>query len=137
MHIRSSGKVEFYKNKERKKKFSILNCTGEKKCILCVLSLDRLFVTSLLNAGRIFCYLFLISVFKAYHVILNSSCLFFNISLWIVFAYWQVRLIDNFTNKKGMTSHCYRIAYRSMERSLTDDEINELQVKTLHRTGGF
>ncbi|KAJ9672963.1 hypothetical protein PVL29_026292 [Vitis rotundifolia] len=39
----------------------------------------------------------------------------------------EVQLINNFTNKKRMTSQCYRIAYRSMERSLTDSEINELQ----------
>ncbi|XP_074313168.1 phenylalanine--tRNA ligase, chloroplastic/mitochondrial-like [Silene latifolia] len=43
----------------------------------------------------------------------------------------EVRLIDNFTNKKGMTSHCYRIVYRSMERNLTDEEINELQSKVI------
>ncbi|KAI8476832.1 MAG: hypothetical protein J3K34DRAFT_399590 [Monoraphidium minutum] len=40
----------------------------------------------------------------------------------------EVTLIDEFTNPKtGRTSNCFRITYRSMERSLTDDEINALQ----------
>jgi phenylalanyl-tRNA synthetase alpha chain len=40
----------------------------------------------------------------------------------------SVVLIDEFTNKKtGRTSNCFRIAYRSMERSLSDEEINVLQ----------
>ena len=42
-----------------------------------------------------------------------------------------MKLIDSFTNKEGLTSNCFRIAYRSMERSLTDDEINQLQVSSI------
>ena len=39
-----------------------------------------------------------------------------------------VTLLDAFTHpKSGRTSNCFRIAYRSMERSLTDEEINSIQ----------
>merc|ERR1712032_230583 len=40
----------------------------------------------------------------------------------------RMECTDTFTNPKtNKTSRCYRITYRSMDRSLTDDEINDLQ----------
>jgi phenylalanyl-tRNA synthetase alpha chain len=46
----------------------------------------------------------------------------------------EVRLVDEFLNKKtGRTSRCYRVVYRSMERSLTDEEINALQAEVRSR----
>lgn len=39
-----------------------------------------------------------------------------------------VSLVDTFTHPKtGRTSQCYRINYRSMERNLTNQEVNEIQ----------
>ena len=40
----------------------------------------------------------------------------------------EVVLLDTFTHPKtDRTSHCYRISYRSMDRNLTNEEIDEMQ----------
>ncbi|KNE63921.1 phenylalanine-tRNA ligase [Allomyces macrogynus ATCC 38327] len=41
----------------------------------------------------------------------------------------NVALIDEFTNKKGRKSKCFRITYRSMDRNVTNEEINAIQAK--------
>eukprot|EP00547_Thalassionema_nitzschioides_P006946 CAMPEP_0194203504 /NCGR_PEP_ID=MMETSP0156-20130528/3248_1 /TAXON_ID=33649 /ORGANISM="Thalassionema nitzschioides, Strain L26-B" /LENGTH=425 /DNA_ID=CAMNT_0038929265 /DNA_START=69 /DNA_END=1346 /DNA_ORIENTATION=+ len=48
----------------------------------------------------------------------------------------KIDLTDEFTNPKtNKTSKCYRITYRSMDRSLTDDEINALQEELRAKSG--
>ncbi len=42
----------------------------------------------------------------------------------------KVQLFDEFVNKKtGKKSQAYRVTYRSMDRSLTNEEVNEIQWK--------
>ncbi|KAF9818617.1 hypothetical protein IEO21_02597 [Rhodonia placenta] len=46
----------------------------------------------------------------------------------------DVKLIDNFTHPKtNRTSRCYRINYRSMDRSLSNEETNSLHVDVVSR----
>lgn len=47
----------------------------------------------------------------------------------------KIELIDAFTHPKtGRSSRCYRISYRSMDRNLTNEEIDELQFKVRDET---
>ena len=42
----------------------------------------------------------------------------------------SVKLIDSFENSEtGKASHCYRLVYRSMDRDVTKDEVNDLHFK--------
>ena len=50
----------------------------------------------------------------------------------------KMEMVDEFTNpKKGKTSKCYRITYRSMDRSLTNEEVDALQDELREKAEGL
>eukprot|EP00116_Pleurobrachia_bachei_P000362 sb/3460624/ len=51
----------------------------------------------------------------------------------------DVKLVDQFTNKEGRTSHCYRLTYRAWDRHLSVAEANEIHegmAKEVEAIGG-